>query len=96
MIQSPLYLTRRKCNFNKEIYSIKDIPTLYPVDPFNPSQDAQTLRNAFSGRGTDEQATINVLCKRAAFQRDIIDTTYNNIYSKVACTSSCWFVFIHS
>ena len=66
-----------------KLYFIKDIPTLYPVDPFNPSQDASTLRNSFNGLGTDEQAAINVLCKRVAAQRDTIDATYNTMYSKV-------------
>jgi len=54
-----------------------------PVAPFNPRQDAEVLRKAMKGFGTDEQAIINVLTKRANSQRLEITTQFKTLYGKV-------------
>ncbi|XP_045032148.1 annexin A4 [Daphnia magna] len=62
----------------------QDIPTLLPVEPFDPNSDAARLDDAMSGLGTDEDKIISVLCYRTASQRDVITTTYNNQYGSLA------------
>jgi len=57
---------------------------MYPVDPFNPREDAQRLRDAMSSFGTDESAIIDVLCRRPADQRVIITETYNDAFGRVS------------
>ena len=58
---------------------------MYPVDPFNPREDAQRLRDAMSSIfGTDESAIIDVLCRRPADQRVIITETYNDAFGRVS------------
>ena len=56
---------------------------MYPVDPFNPREDAQRLRDAMAGFGTDESAIIDVLCRRPADQRVIVTLTYNDVFGRV-------------
>lgn len=57
---------------------IQDIPTLLPVDPFDPNSDAARLYDAMDGLGTDEDKVVSVLCYRTASQRDAITISYNN------------------
>ncbi len=59
-------------------FIIKDVPTLLPVSPFDPNNDAAQLFNAIDGLGTDENKIISILCYRTASQRDEITITYNN------------------
>lgn len=63
-----------------------DIPTLVPVDPFNPLEDATRLKDALAGALTDEKGIINVMCYRATSQRAVIASTYQSEFGKVRST----------
>ena len=56
---------------------MQDVPTLFPADPFDPAGDAKKLSDAF-GTITDDNAIIDVMCKRVSYQRAIVTETYNN------------------
>jgi len=58
-----------------------EIPTLRP-GPCDPSQDAQVLRKAMKGMGTDEKAIINVLGKRTDSQRQQIAQAFKAAFGK--------------
>jgi len=53
-----------------------------PAANFNASNDAAALRKAMKGFGTDEDAIINVLCRRSNAQRMDIVRTYKTAYGK--------------
>lgn len=46
-------------------------PTVVPAQNFDPVADAQALRKAMKGFGTDEDALINVICRRSNEQRQV-------------------------
>lgn len=55
-----------------------------PVASFNPRQDAEVLRKAMKGFGTDEKAIINVLANRTNSQRLEIAVQFKTLYGKVS------------
>ncbi|KAL3836904.1 hypothetical protein ACJMK2_022310 [Sinanodonta woodiana] len=56
--------------------------TVKPYDNFNADQDAEVLRNAMKGIGTDEKTLINVLCYRSNPQRQEIALAYKTMFGK--------------
>ncbi|CAH1988861.1 unnamed protein product [Acanthoscelides obtectus] len=57
-------------------------PTVVPANPFNPRDDAEVLRKAMKGFGTDEKAIINVLARRTNAQRLQIAVEFKTMYGK--------------
>ncbi|XP_056645816.1 annexin B11-like isoform X3 [Diorhabda sublineata] len=57
-------------------------PTVRPANPFNPTEDAQVLRKAMKGFGTDEKAIINVLARRTNEQRLQIAMQFKTLFGK--------------
>ncbi|XP_062540269.1 annexin B10-like [Armigeres subalbatus] len=51
-------------------------PTVYPAEEFDASADANALRKAMKGFGTDEEAIIHVLCARTNEQRQEISEAF--------------------
>ncbi|XP_056645809.1 annexin B9-like isoform X2 [Diorhabda sublineata] len=60
----------------------KKTPTVRPANPFNPTEDAQVLRKAMKGFGTDEKAIINVLARRTNEQRLQIAMQFKTLFGK--------------
>uniref|UniRef100_A0A5K3F3I8 Annexin n=1 Tax=Mesocestoides corti TaxID=53468 RepID=A0A5K3F3I8_MESCO len=57
-------------------------PTIRPVSPFQPDKDAERLRQAMRGLGTDEAKIINILVNRSAVQRKTIASRYLALFGK--------------
>lgn len=55
-------------------------PTLVPMQNFDPVADAQALRKAMKGFGTDEDALIDILSKRSNEQRQVCTIFYDIIF----------------
>ncbi|KAH9610291.1 hypothetical protein KSS87_005661 [Heliosperma pusillum] len=56
--------------------------TLVAPDHCDPFVDAEALRKACQGWGTDEKGIIEVICHRNAAQRKVIKETYEQQYSE--------------
>ncbi|KAH0552096.1 hypothetical protein KQX54_005506 [Cotesia glomerata] len=57
-------------------------PTVVPFPSFNSREDAEVLRKAMKGFGTDEKAIINVLANRTNLQRQEIAVQFKTLYGK--------------
>ncbi|XP_068225876.1 annexin B11-like [Palaemon carinicauda] len=53
------------------------MPTIAPAPSFNPEKDAEALKKAMKGLGTDEKTIINILTNRTSSQRQAILRVYN-------------------
>jgi len=56
--------------------SYEEVPTVRPFAPFDPLGDANALRGAMKGWGTNEQEIIDILCHRSNQQRQQIQQVY--------------------
>ncbi|XP_043270097.1 annexin B9-like [Venturia canescens] len=57
-------------------------PTVVPYPNFDPRVDAEVLRKAMKGFGTDDKALIEVLANRTNLQRQEIATQFKTLYGK--------------
>jgi annexin A7/11 len=62
---------------------------------FDANRDADALRKAMRGIGTDDKTLINILGNRNTTQRLEIKTAYKNKLNRVSDSSSVFVVFIY-
>lgn len=68
-------------------YWLQGNPTVRPAHPFDPRADAEALRKAMKGFGTDEKTIIQVLTKRSNVQRQEISKQFKALYGKVSANN---------
>ncbi|XP_076365648.1 annexin A5-like [Tachypleus tridentatus] len=78
--QSPYSSTGGKSSYT--VMSQSQQGTVVPARPFDPQADAQTLRKAMKGLGTDEKSIINILARRVNEQRQQIAISYKTQFGK--------------
>ncbi|XP_002734698.1 annexin B9-like [Saccoglossus kowalevskii] len=71
----------------EQMYKILDQPfechgTVKPVTPFDAEQDAEIIRKAMKGLGTDEAAIIQLITSRSNEQRQKIKLQFKTMYGK--------------
>ncbi|KHJ77757.1 Annexin, partial [Oesophagostomum dentatum] len=57
-------------------------PSIRPVPNFSANQDAETLRKAMKGLGTNNSKVISVICGRTNRQRQEIARAFKVMYGK--------------
>ena len=69
--------------YDENFFHFQCTPTVEDAPNFNATADAEALRKAMRGIGTDETSIINIISNRSVGQRlDIIDT-YKASYGRV-------------
>ncbi|XP_043670183.1 annexin B11-like isoform X3 [Vespula pensylvanica] len=63
-------------------YGYQLSPTVVPYNGFDARADAEVIRKAMKGFGTDEKAIINVLANRSNLQRQEIASQFKTLYGK--------------
>ncbi|XP_061757920.1 annexin A6 isoform X2 [Nerophis ophidion] len=61
---------------------VKPRPTVVPAPNFDPAADAQALRKAMKGFGTDEDAIIDIVARRSNAQRQVIRQTFKSLLGR--------------
>lgn len=59
------------------------VPTVRPAPNFNAADDAEILRGAMDGLGTDEDMIIEILTQRSNHQRQAIAEHFKNVLERV-------------
>uniref|UniRef100_A0A6P7G4I3 Annexin n=1 Tax=Diabrotica virgifera virgifera TaxID=50390 RepID=A0A6P7G4I3_DIAVI len=57
-------------------------PTVFPYENFRDDEDAQALKDAMDGLGTNENAIIEILARRTNEQRRQIEHTYKTMFGE--------------
>nr|XP_033342575.1 annexin B11-like isoform X3 [Megalopta genalis] len=63
-------------------YGYQLSPTVVPCNDFDPRADAEALRKAMKGFGTDEKTIISILTDRINLQRQEIAVQFKTLYGK--------------
>nr|XP_033342572.1 annexin B9-like isoform X1 [Megalopta genalis]XP_033342573.1 annexin B9-like isoform X2 [Megalopta genalis]XP_033342574.1 annexin B9-like isoform X1 [Megalopta genalis] len=66
----------------RDQFTPKLSPTVVPCNDFDPRADAEALRKAMKGFGTDEKTIISILTDRINLQRQEIAVQFKTLYGK--------------